>query len=72
MAKIKSEEFQLTKQDVVKWSKNALIFSAPALLVFLTQIQAGVPIDDAMSAVYLWLLNTLVDLVRKFIQENKY
>jgi len=50
---------------------NSAIFLAPALLVFLVAIQSGVPVSEALNAVYLWGLNTLVDLTRKFIAGNK-
>lgn len=65
--KTMSERFSLNKEDILKVLKNAGIFLAPALLIFLVQIQAGVSIKESLYAVYLWLLNTVIDLLRKFI-----
>jgi hypothetical protein len=62
-----SQRFTLNKEDVKKWLKNAAIFFAPALLVFLVAIQAGTPREEALYLVYLWLLNTAIDLTRKFV-----
>ena len=65
-----SEKFSLNNQDLIKVLKNAAIFLTPALLVFLTAIQSGVDFKVAMGAVYLWGLNTSIDLLRKYIQER--
>ena len=66
-----SKKFQLNKADVKKWLNNTLVFAAPALLVFFSSIQAGVPLKDALGAVYLWLLNTVIDLLKKYLQGSK-
>jgi hypothetical protein len=65
-----SERFTLNQQDLRKWAENTWIFLAPALLFFLIQIQAGKSIDDALQAVYIWGLNTVIDLLRKFIAKS--
>lgn len=65
-----SEKFSLNDEDFKKVVKNAIIFLAPALIVFLTAIQSGVDFKTAMGAVYLWGLNTSIDLLRKFVQER--
>lgn len=65
-----SEKYSLNNEDLIKVLKNAAIFLAPALLAFLTAIQSGVDFKVAMGAVYLWGLNTSIDLLRKFIQER--
>lgn len=72
MAKqIKSKRFQLNQADVQKWALNALIFFAPAILVFLGSIQAGNSVEDSAKLLYLWALNTAIDLLRKFIAGSK-
>lgn len=58
--------FTLNQDDVNKWAKNLLIFSAPLLIVFLTQLQAGVPLDKAVYTLYGALINALIDILRKF------
>lgn len=63
-----SKKFTLNSEDAQKIYKNALTFLLPALLVFLVQIQAGVEVKQALYAVYLWGLNTTIDLIRKFIE----
>jgi hypothetical protein len=63
-----SKKFTLNSEDAQKIYKNALIFLAPALLVFLVQIQAGVEVKQALNAVYLWAMNTTIDMLRKFIE----
>lgn len=65
-----SGRFTLNQYDWAKWGKNAAIFFAPALLILLVALQNGVPMHDALIAVYGWGLNTAVDLLRKFIQEG--
>ena len=62
-----SSRFTLNRTDIEKWLKNAAIFSAPFLLVFLVAIQSGVELKDALVAVYLYALNISIDLLRKFI-----
>ena len=73
MAKIiTSDAYQLIKQDIQKWARNQAIFFLPALLVFLVSIQKGESIEVAFNAVYVWVLGAIIDLVRKYIGENKY
>lgn len=57
--------------DYKKVGKNALIFSAPALLLILTGLQAGRTPEELVNIVYLWFLNALVDLLRKFQATNQ-
>lgn len=63
-----TKRFSFNKEELLKVGKNALIFSAPALIIFLTAIQNGVSIKQALYSVYLWGLNTLIDLLRKFTE----
>lgn len=57
--------------DYKKVGKNALIFSAPALLLILGGLQAGQTPEQLVNIVYLWLLNALIDLLRKFQATNQ-
>lgn len=70
--KMESKRFSLVKEDIKRWLKNTLVFLAPALIVFLTALQSGVPIQDALFALYLWGINVVLDLLKKFVQENQY
>jgi len=56
--------------DWGKWLKNTAIFFAPFLLVFLVAIQGGSDIKDALNILYLFALNTSIDLIRKFMTAN--
>ena len=68
---MKSKKFSLNKEEILKWLKNTLTFLAPALLVFLTVIQSGGTMNEALISLYLWGLNTAIDLLKKFIQKNE-
>lgn len=64
-----------TKQIILttewsKWLKNTAIFFAPFALVFLVAIQSGSDIKDALNILYLFALNTTIDLIRKFMTAN--
>lgn len=63
-----AKRFSFNKEELLKVGKNALIFLAPALIIFLTAIQNGVSVKQALYSVYLWGLNTLIDLLRKFTE----
>jgi hypothetical protein len=64
-----SKRFSLNKEDLLKWGKNALIFLAPVLIVFFTAIRDGASIENALYLVYLWAINVVIDLLRKFVQK---
>lgn len=65
-----SSRLELDREDMRKIVRNALIFAAPALLVFLSEIQTGRTPDQAFVAFKVWLLNTAVDMLRKFMADN--
>lgn len=68
---MQSKKNSLNKFDWKRWGLNTLTFLAPAVLIFLTAIQAGVPVKDALFSIYLWALNVAIDLTRKFIEGSK-
>ena len=65
-----SERGDLDKQELRKWAVNTLIFLAPALLVFLLQIQDGKTVNEAVGAIYVWMLSTSIDMLKKFVKES--
>lgn len=65
---MESKRFTLNKEDLLRWGKNTLLFLAPVLIIFLSAIKGGADIKDALYLVYLWGLNIVIDLLRKFIQ----
>lgn len=73
MAKQKtSPKRKLIEADYQKWVKNTLIFLVPALIVFLTALLNGATLQQASVAIYLWLLNSTIDLLKKWVAENTY
>ena len=66
------KRFTLDEEQTRKWLKNAAIFLAPAVLVFLVEIQMGKPLNEALVAIQVWALNTAIDILRKFIAEKQY
>lgn len=68
MALIKpSLKFHLSVEDVKKVAKNALVFGGPALLVLLASVVQAVPADWKYATVTLYVLNVLLDLLKKFL-----
>ena len=62
-----NQRFTLDKENILKWLKNTLIFAAPFLVVFLEAIKSGVDIKDALYILYLYGINVMIDLLKKFI-----
>lgn len=65
-----SAQYRLDTTEAQKVAKNALIFTAPALILALTALQNGKTWEEIQYILYLWLLNTLLDLLRKFQSNN--
>ena len=73
MAKvITSETYQLIKQDLQRVATNAFIFALPAVAICLEQLSAGKSVQEILPVLSVWLLNTLLDLTRKFMQTARY
>lgn len=67
-----SNRFELKQEDLKKWGTNALIFLAPALFVLGADAMKAIPAGWQYSVVALYVLNVLLDLLRKFVSEHKY
>lgn len=61
-----SKKGQFNRADFERVSRNALIFLAPALIVFLTQLQTGSTFTEAFAAIQVWILGVAIDFIRKF------
>lgn len=61
-----SAKYHIDQEELKKVAHNALVFSAPALILILTNLQAGRSWEEISNIVYLWGLNTALDLLRKF------
>lgn len=66
-----SSAYYLTKKDVRKWLLNALIFAAPVVITQLMALQGRVSQDASTSMWGLFLINVVIDLLRKFISDTK-
>jgi hypothetical protein len=62
-----SAKGQFNRADLERVARNALIFFAPAAILFLTQIQTGASFEDSVAVLYLWALNTAIDVLRKIL-----
>ncbi len=62
-----TKRFSLNKADLIKWSKNALIFAGPAILVLLASFTKIIPSDWQYGALVLYIINLFADLLRKYI-----
>ena len=60
---------KVNEADIKKLAWNALIFSAPALVVFFVQLQLGVQLKDALLVAALTLYGLLADFFKKL--QNK-
>lgn len=63
---MKSKRYQLNREDLKKWGKNAIIFSAPALVVFFTQLHNGVQWKEAGLVALLVFYGLMADLFKKW------
>lgn len=63
-----SKSGDLNRQDYIKWGWNTLIFLAPALVVLFTSVADVIPSDAKYGALLLYVLNILVDFLRKMIK----
>ena len=63
-----SPKFSLDYKDMEKWAMNTIVFLAPALVIFITAIQSGSTLNDAGYVLLLWVVNTVVDLSKKYVQ----
>ena len=71
MLKLLNRGFEkLLAIDWNKWLKNTAVFAAPFALVFFLAIQGGSDVKDALNILYLYGLNVLIDLLKKFIVSN--
>lgn len=60
-----SKKGSFDRADAERVARNALIFVAPAVIVFLTQIQTGASWSEAFAAFQVWFLGVVIDVLRK-------
>lgn len=69
---MKSFKNELIWEDIKRWGRNTLLFTTPALIVFLTALSNGKSLNDALMVMYPAFINLVIDLLRKYRNENKY
>ena len=69
---ITSPKFGLIKEDWIAASKRAMIFLAPFILAIIPVVIGKLPPDWAYSAVVLFLLNRLTDIIRRYFVSTTY
>lgn len=66
----KSDRFSLTREDWNKWTRDTILFTGPAVLLFLTALSAGKSLEEAVLILYGAMLNALTNLLKKYLSEN--
>ena len=72
-----SEKWSLSRLDVKKWGRNALIFFSPLAILYIGFVISNINLDGfawtdfrpnsiIIGSMMLYVLNTLLDLFRKF------
>lgn len=56
----------MNKEDWMKVAKNFLVFGAPVLVVFFTQLAEGVEIKEAGKIALFAFYQLIVDILKKF------
>jgi hypothetical protein len=56
----------MNREYWMKWANNVLIFSAPAVIIFLTALQQKNDLNLAWGAAYQALITALIDLLLKY------
>ena len=67
-----SKSGELIKQDWQKWAYNASIFFVPVALVFIGELVKIIPQNWQYGALFLYVLNVLTDLIKKWASTNSY
>ena len=62
-----SKRFSLNSTDWASFGKAVFKYTAPLMLVFLIQIQAGQSLKTAMFTVYGAILQLVINLLSKYV-----
>ena len=60
----------ITKEELVHWAKNALFFSLPAIILFLTALQNGSNLQMAWGAAYSAIVSALLGLAKSYLTDS--
>lgn len=73
-----SPKYSINNIDIQRWFRNLVAFLAPVSLIYLlavisvvntagVSIEAFVPNQIVVGAMFLYVLNAIVDIIRKFL-----
>lgn len=65
-----SPRFSLNALDWASFGKAVVKYTAPLMIVFLVQIQAGQPLKTAIFTVYGAALQLVINLLSKYVDGN--
>lgn len=75
-----STAWAINRTEILKWGKNALIFLAPVIAIYLVFVQANladgynlsdfVPNPIVIGAMLLYAINSILDFFRKLVPDN--
>jgi len=66
---IYSQKNQLTKDDLIRFSRNLIIFFAPLIIVILEAYQKGESID-IKNVMIAFFISALADLVKRYSRDQ--
>lgn len=69
---VTSDRFELVWQDIKQAVTNSLLFASPLLLIALLGLQEGKSWNEIKGLVYGAALQLVIDLVRKYLTQDKY
>jgi hypothetical protein len=65
-----SQKNSLNLADMKQWAKETIIFSSPAIIIFLTTYQAKGDWHIALGAAYSAILTSLINLFSKYKNQS--
>ena len=67
-----SPKFELVEADKQKLFYNAKRFGAIALTFYVSLLVTGYTPQEALPVLYLFIINQLYDLLRKWVSQTEY
>lgn len=67
---MKSPRFYVSPEQWKSIGKSFIKYTLPLVIVFLTSVQAGIPIQDALPTLYGAAIQLLINFLSKFTTET--
>jgi len=78
-----SHSGEIIRADIERWLRNQVTFLAPLVMLYVgfviariqelgVELVSFIPSPQEITAMVLYLLNAIYDLLRKFVQEKTY